>query len=113
MNLLKEWINSEFTQRNRNHKKQLIRSEEYKTEMKYRLDALASVADFVGIVPQTKRSTVQFPVRAHTWVAGSVPVVAHTEGSQLMILYHTNVSLPCFLPCPSKLKILWNQQQIR
>ena len=46
----------------------------------------------------TERLLVQFPVRAHAWVAGQVPSWEHAGGNQLMFLLHTNVSLPLFLP---------------
>ena len=40
--------------------------------------ALASVTR-LGIIPQSKRSPVQFPVRAHAWDAGSFPLGARTR----------------------------------
>ena len=46
----------------------------------------------------TKRSQVQFPVRAHAWVAGQVPSWGHARGSQLMFLSHIDVSLTLSLP---------------
>ena len=46
----------------------------------------------VGVITQTKRSPVQFPVRARAWVMGSVPSWS-TYNRQLF-----NVSLPLFLP---------------
>ena len=52
----------------------------------------------IGIIPQSKRSLVQFPVRANAWVAGLVPHMAHVRGSQLMFLSLIDVSLPIFLP---------------
>ena len=42
---------------------------------------------------QTKRSLVQFPVRAHAWVAGKVP-----SGGAHKRQPHIDVSLPLFLP---------------
>ena len=41
---------------------------------------------------QTKGSLVQFPVRAHAWVAGQVPSRGHKRQP------HIDVSLPLFLP---------------
>ena len=35
--------------------------------------ALASLAQLLGVVPQTQRSPVRFPVRAFAWVVGLVP----------------------------------------
>ena len=47
---------------------------------------------------QTERSPVQFPVPAHAWVTGLVPVWRHAKGNQSMYLSYINVSLPLFLP---------------
>ena len=45
---------------------------------------------------QTKGSLVRFPVRAHAWVAGQIPVAAHKTKP------HIDASLPLFLlPFPS------------
>ena len=41
---------------------------------------------WLGIILQSKRSPVQFPVRTHTWVEGS-------RGNWSMFLSHINVSL--------------------
>ena len=49
---------------------------------------------------RTERSTVQFPVRTHAWVAGQVPSWGCARGNQLMYLSHTDVSLPPSLPSP-------------
>ena len=40
------------------------------------------------------KSQVQFPVRAHTWVAGQVPSWGRARGNQLMYLF-LFFSLPC------------------
>ena len=45
-----------------------------------------------------QRSLVQFPVRAHAWVAGQVPGWEHLRGSLWMFLLYVYVSLPLFLP---------------
>ena len=37
------------------------------------ITAMVSVLSGLGIIPQRERSPVQFPVRAHAWVAGLVP----------------------------------------
>ena len=49
--------------------------------------ALTCVAQLVGIVPQSERSPVRFPVRAHAWVVGLVPGQAMGESVD-----------PCFSP---------------
>ena len=46
------------------------RGEEGKEEKN---EALTSVAQLVGIIPQSKRSLVPSPVRVHAWVAGLIP----------------------------------------
>ena len=55
------------------------------------------MAELLGVVPQTKRSQVQFLVRAHAQVLGLVPSRAHEGGNRLMFLSHISVSLPPFL----------------
>ena len=55
----------------------------------------------LNVIPQTKRSLVRFPVRAHAWVAGQVPGWGHVRGNQSMFLSHIDISLPLFLsPSP-------------
>ena len=44
-----------------------------------------------GILPQSRRSPIHFPVRAHAWAAGLVPGLGHVQEA-------TDVSLPLFLP---------------
>ena len=46
---------------------------------------------------QSKGLLVQFPIRAHAWVVGSVPSQGACE-RHLIILSHIDVSLPLFLP---------------
>ena len=58
-----------------------------------------------GVGLQTKGSPVQFPVRAHAWVAGQVPTWGRVRGSQMTFLLHIDVSLPLFLPPFPSLKI--------
>ena len=60
---------------------------------------------WLGMVLQSERLPVQFPIRACGWVGDSVfgPSMCY----QLMFLSHTNVSLPLFLLPPSpSLKII-------
>ena len=62
---------------------------------------------WLGVILQTERSWVWFLVRAHAWVAGSVPVWVCAKGNWLMFLSHISISLPLFRPpFPS----YWNQQ---
>ena len=49
---------------------------------------------------QTKRLLIQFPGRAHAWVARQVPIWGRVRGNQLMFVPHTDVSLPFSLPSP-------------
>ena len=63
--------------------------------------ALTSVAQWDGcVILQTKRSSVQFAVGAHSWVAGQVPHRGRVRGNQSMFLLHINISLPLSLPSP-------------
>ena len=43
---------------------------------------------------RTKGSPVQFPVRAHAWVAGQVPSRGHTRGNHTLIFLSLLFSLP-------------------
>ena len=43
---------------------------------------------------QTQRSLVQFPVRAHAWVVGRVPIWGHARDNQLML----SLTHQCFSP---------------
>ena len=49
----------------------------------------------LGVIPQTKRSPVRFPVRAHVWVVGQVPGWGHGRGNGSRFL-----SLSLSLPSP-------------
>ena len=50
----------------------------------------------LGIIPQSERPPIQFSVRAHAWVAGSVPSLGAYE-RQLI-----DVSLPLFISLKKK-----------
>ena len=49
---------------------------------------------------RTKRSLVQFPVRAHAWVVGQVPIWGRERGNPSIFPLHITVSVP-----PRSLKI--------
>ena len=49
---------------------------------------------WLGIVPQSKRSLVQFLVRAHAWVVGSVPGQGMFERQPIDV----SLSHRCFSP---------------
>ena len=53
----------------------------------------------------TKRSPVQFPVRAHAWVADQVPRWGHARGNWSMSLLHIDVSPSLSPSLPLSLKI--------
>ena len=53
----------------------------------------------------TKRSPVQFPVRAHAWVAGQVPSPWGVGGGAHERQPHIDASHPLFLPPSPSLKI--------
>ena len=57
--------------------------------------ALAGVAQWIEHGLGTKGSPVQFPVRAHAWVAGQVPNGGHVRGN------HTLMFLSLIPPFPS------------
>ena len=57
--------------------------------------ALAAVAQWIEQGPANQRSPVQFPVRAHGWVAGQVPSQGCRRGNK-----HIDVPLPLSLPSP-------------
>ena len=42
----------------------------------------------------TKGSWVQFPVRAHAWVAGQVPSMGHARGNHTLMFLSLSFSLP-------------------
>nr|KAF6452964.1 hypothetical protein HJG59_008245 [Molossus molossus] len=59
---------------------------------------LASVAQWLSIDPCTRRSPVQFPVRAHAQVVGQIPSGGHAGGGQSMFsVIDVSVSLSPFL----------------
>ena len=47
--------------------------------------ALAGVAQWLSASPGTKGSPVQFPVRAHAWVAGWVPSRGRVRGNHTLM----------------------------
>ena len=53
---------------------------------------------WLGVVLQTERWPICFPVRAQTWVVGSVPSWACMRANRLIFLSHINVFLPLLLP---------------
>ena len=61
--------------------------------------ALTSVDRLVGHHPAKSKVLVQFPGRAHAWVAGSVPHWG-TYKRQLIDVSHINVSLLFLPPLP-------------
>ena len=58
------------------------------------LPALAAVAQWTECRPANPKLLVRFPVRAHAWVAGQVPIWGRARGNQSMYFSHINVSLP-------------------
>ena len=59
--------------------------------------ALAGIAQWIEHGLQTKRLLVQFPVRAHAWVAGQVPSGGHMRGNHTLIFLSLSPSLPLSL----------------
>ena len=55
--------------------------------------ALAGVAQWIECRLQTKGSPVQFPVRAHAWVAGRVPNKGHMRGNCTLMFLFLSFSL--------------------
>ena len=56
----------------------------------------------MGIILQTRRSMVPFPVRVRAWVSGLVPGWGGVRGNRSMFLSHIHVSFPLsFSPFPS------------
>ena len=51
-----------------------------------------SAALSVGL--RTKESPVCFPVRAHSWVAGQVPIKEHVRGNHTLMFLSLSFSLP-------------------
>ena len=61
----------------------------------------------LGVILQSRRSLVRFPVRTHAWVVDQIPSCAHVRGKQSIFLSHTDVSPLLFLqPFPSKINKL-------
>ena len=73
----------------------------------------------LGIIPQSKRLPVQFPVRAHAWVVGSVPGWGTCQRQQIDVSLSHQRFIPSLSPSfPLSLKInkifkktneLWSQ----
>ena len=55
--------------------------------------ALAGVAQWIECRLQTKVSPVQFPVRAHAWVAGQVPSEGQVRGNHTLMFLSLSFSL--------------------
>ena len=60
--------------------------------------ALAGVAQWIEHGPTNQRVTVQFPVRAHAWVAAQVPSRGRTRGNHALMFLSLS-------PLPLSLKI--------
>ena len=60
---------------------------------------------WLGISPQSKRLTVRFLVRVHTWILGLVPV----QGINKRQLIDVSLSHPCFSPSLSPLPLSKNK----
>ena len=58
--------------------------------------ALAGVAQWIESELLTKGLPVQFPVRAHAWIAGQDPSEGHVRGNHTLMF----LSLPISLPFP-------------
>ena len=56
--------------------------------------ALAGVAQWIKRGLQTKGSLVRFPVRAHAWVAGQLPIGGHVRGNHTLMFLSLSFSLP-------------------
>ena len=68
--------------------------------LRYVLPGVPSLGLIISLRTQrllVQLSLVQFPVRAHAWVAGQVPSWGHERGNRSMYLLHIDVSLPLFL----------------
>ena len=67
----------------------------------------------LGIVLQSKRSLVQFPVRTQAWVADQVPSRGHARGNHTLMVLSLSSSLPLSLPLSLKInKIFKKKKQI-
>ena len=60
--------------------------------------ALAAAAQWIEHWPVSQRSPVQFPLRAHAWVAGQVPTQGHMRGTLTLMFLSLSFSLPSPLP---------------
>ena len=56
--------------------------------------ALAGVAQWSERRPANQRVAVQFPVRAHVWVAGQVPSRGRMRGNHTLMFLSLSPSLP-------------------
>ena len=65
---------------------------------------LAGVAQWTECGLWTKRSPVQFPVRAHAWVVGQVPSGGQVRGNHTLIFLSLSFSLPSPLSKNKKIK---------
>ena len=63
----------------------------------------------LGVIPQTKGSQVQFPVRAHAWVVGQVPSRGHVRGNYTLMFL--SLSLPPFPSLKKKNKTTMNRNR--
>ena len=70
--------------------------------------ALAGVAQWIERGLRIKGSPVQFPVRAHAWVADQVPGGGHVRGNHTLMFLSLSFS---FLSPFSKNKILKNKNK--
>ena len=61
---------------------------------KFICNALAGVAQWIECGLGTKGSPVQFPVRAHSWVAGQVPSGVHMRGNHTLMFFSLSFSFP-------------------
>ena len=52
----------------------------------------------MGVILQTERSPVQFPVSAYAWVVGQIPGLGHVKSNQSVFLSHIIVYIPFSLP---------------
>ena len=59
--------------------------------------ALAGVAQWIEHGPVNQRVTIQFPVRAHTWVASQVPNKGYMRSNHTLIFLSLSFSLPSSL----------------
>ena len=59
-------------------------------------EALTGVAQWLGVVLQSERSLVRFPVWAHAWVEVWSLVRVYTRGNRWMFLSRIYVLLPLF-----------------